>query len=117
MRRPDVVGTVTSEGFVLQRIRPATPVLPILARGQFRPTPDGTAVEVTLGPSETHISLLVMGILFAAVLLGVVGVLFVVARPAISFNATRVLPAITPLLLVLILVRTWRAASDEERAR
>lgn len=116
-RRPEVVGTVTREGFVLQRFRPETPALPMQARGQYRPTPDGTLIEVALGPSHAHISLLVVGSLSFAVLLGLLGVLLLIHRPVVTFKATQVLPALNALLLLLILVRAWRAASDEGRAR
>lgn len=116
-RRPEEVGSVTREGFVLHRFRPETPALPILARGEFRPTREGKLIEVTLGSSQTHVSLLVAGSLFFAVLLGVIGILLLINRPVLTFDATRVLPAFNLLLLFVILVRAWRVASDEERAR
>ena len=115
--RPEVVGTVSREDFVLQRFRAETPALPILARGQFRPTPEGTLIEMTLGPSQTHISLLVADSLFFAVFLGILGVLLLIHRSVITFDAIPVLPALNLLLLLLALLRAWRVASDEERAR
>ncbi len=116
-RRPELAGTVTGDGFILHRFRPEAPALLILARGQYRPTREGTLIEVTLSPSQTHVSLLVAGSLFFAVLLGLLGALLLINRSVLTFDATRVLPAFNLLLLFLILVRAWCVATDEERAR
>ncbi|MDP9368635.1 MAG: hypothetical protein M3Q03_10235 [Chloroflexota bacterium] len=111
------MGTVTGGGFVAQRATPATPVLPIVASGQFRPTPDGTLVAVAFGPSHAHVLLVIVATALYAVFLGALGGLFLVAQPAVAFDATRVLPAFNAVLLLLILIRAWRMASDRERAR
>ncbi len=115
-RRPEVVGTVTGAALSCS-VTGRQPPPSILASGQFRPTPDGTLVAVAFGPSRAHVLLLIVATALYAVFLGALGVLFLVAQSAVAFDATRVLPTFNADLLLLILIREWRMASDRERAR